>query len=218
MFFRIKIVFMNDNISFKHLRTIIKTKGCTSGEFASKCNRQVSFLSQITTGQSNPKTDLLARMCSVLKVYPSEIVSFEGIDINPKYFSNDKRLPLPNEFTGELTYKPLWYFLDDYLAEVNKNRAEGEPKKTANDLFNKIEPPRRVKGDTSAYREISLKGIAARYGESYVAKGTVHTDYSKGLPGITRTKLRNDRPLNLEVIYEICKFLGCSIDFVLGYK
>lgn len=208
---------MNDNISFKHLRTIIKTKGCTSGEFASKCKRQSSFLSQITTGQSNPKTDLLARMCSVLKVYPSEIVSFEGIEINPKYFSNDKRLPLPEEFTGELTYKPLWYFLDDYLAEVNKNRAEGEPKKTANDLFNKIEPPRRAKGIVPS-EEFVKNAKEARWGENYVSKNLPHTDYSKGLPALTRTKLRNDRPLNLEVIYEICKFLGCSIDFVLGYK
>ena len=209
---------MNKNISLKHFKTLLKSKGYTGIKFAESCDTPANTISRLVIGQSNPKTDLLAKMCSVLKVYPSEIVSFEGIEINPKYFSNDKRLPLPVEFTGELTYKPLWYFLDDYLAEVNKNRAEGEPKKTANDLFNKIEPPRRVKGDTSIYREISLKGIAARYGESHVSKGTAHTDYSKGLPAITRTKLRNDRPLNLEVIYEICKFLGCSIDFVLGYK
>lgn len=208
---------MNGNINFKHLKTVINSKGLSVSELAEKCGKTQSYISQITTGRIFPKTDLITKMCSVLKVYPSEIVSFEGIEINPKYFSNNKRLPLPEEFTGELTYKPLWYFLDDYLAEVNKNRAEGEPKKTANDLFNKIEPPRRVKG-IMPDEEFIKNAKEARWGKDYVSKNTPHTDYSKGLPSLTRTKLRNDRPLNLEVIYEICKFLGCSIDFVLGYK
>ena len=208
---------MNKNISLKHFKTLLKSKGYTGIKFAESCDTPANTISRLATGLSNPKTDLLARMCSVLKVYPSEIVSFEGIEINPKYFSNDKRLPLPDEFTGELTYKPLWYFLDDYLTEVNKNRAEGEPKKTANALFNKIEPPRRVKG-IMPDEEFVKNAKEARWGKDYVSKNTPHTDYSKGLPALTRTKLRNDRPLNLEVIYEICKFLGCSIYFVLGYK
>jgi transcriptional regulator with XRE-family HTH domain len=209
---------MNENISFRRLKTVIKTKGLTLAELAEKCDNPASGISSICTGKRIPKTDLLAKMCSVLKVYPSEIVSFDGVNVNEKYFTNDKREPLPESFDGVLTYKPLWVFLTEYLDNVNKERQDGEPLKTVNDLFNQIEPPRKVNGVNELDYSYLEKARAARFGEGYKAGEYRRTDYSKGLPAPTRTKLRNDRPLNLSVIYEICKKLGCTVDFVMSYK
>lgn len=213
---------MNENISFRRLKTVIKDKGFTLYEVAEKCGLAPTQLSRICSGGIQPLSDKLAKLCSVLKCYPSEIVSFDGVVINEKYFSDDKREKLPSESNGELTYSPFWFFLGKYLEEVNKGKSK-EEQKDHNDLFNQIEPPRRVNGQINdeskqKLREIILENINGRYGKDYEAQYKKHTDYSKGLPQATRTKIRNNRPLNLSVIYEICKFLGCSIDFVLGYK
>lgn len=209
---------MNENISFVHLKTVIKTKGLSLASVAEMCGKKPTDISNIATNRRIPKTDLLAKICSVLGVYPSEVVAFGGIKVNENFFTNDKRQPLPNEFEGAVTYKPMWMFLDDYLADWNRSHP-GEKQKTAKDLFDGIEPPRRVSGIEPPSRETMQKARDARFGEGYKAeKEYRRTDYSKGLPAETRTKLRNDRPLNLSVIYEICKKLGCTIDFVMSYK
>lgn len=208
---------MDKNISFRRLKTVIKSKGLSLAEVAERCGKRAQDISAICTGNRIPKTDLLAKICSVLQVYPSEIVSFEGVSVNEKFFPDDKREPLPSEFTGELTYAPLWFFLANYLENVNKELPK-DKYKTANDLFNQIEPPRRKNGIDSNNAGALEKAKAARLGEGYEVGNYRKTDYSKGLPAPTRTKLRNDRPLNLSVIYEICKKLGCTVDFVMSYK
>ena len=190
------------------------SKGIKMNKLAEMTGLDKTGISNVCTGRRRPMTDYLAKLCAALKVYPSEIVTFEDIEIND-YFSKDKREPLPETFEGVLTYRPLWLFLNDYLETYN--RVKGT-EKTANDIFNDIEPPRRINGSKNPDKSLSEKSVAARYGEGYVSKRTSRTDYSKGLTAITRVKLRNDRPLNLEVIYEICKYIGCSIDFVMGYK
>lgn len=207
---------MDTNISFRKLKTVIKTKGMTIASFAEKCEIPYTGISNICADRRVPKTDLLAKICSVLQVYPSEIVSFDGITVNEKYFTDEKREPLPKEFVGAVTYKPLWFFLADYLAEYNKGKEPSE-KKTENDFFDSIEPPRRLAG-YKVTEGLGKKGVAARFGEGYESERKNRTDYSKGLPAVTRVKLRNDRPLNLSLVYEVCKKLGCTIDFVVGYK
>lgn len=207
-----------ENISFRHLKTTIKTRGTSIKEVAERCGLIPTNLSKICNDVNIPKTDLLAKICSVLGVYPSEVVTFEGIKVNEKFEEGFwKRESLPEVHNGELTYKPLWIFLEDYIADYNKDKENNE-KKDMKYFFDRIEPPRRLKGIKGPAEEITKKGLIARYGEGHVSKNLPHTDYSKGLPAATRTKLRNDRPLNLAVIYEICKKLGCTIDYVLSYK
>lgn len=211
---------MNENISFRRLGTLIRSKGYSVKEIAGLCDLVPTQLSAIINGRVQPLSDVVAKLSCKLKCYPSEIVSFDGITINDKYFTDDKREKLPAENKGELTYSPFWFFLGEYLEEVNRGK-DKKDFKDHNDLFNQIDPPRR-KNVTDEFRdrmkEAAKKGVSVRYGENYQSKRNVRTDYSKGLPLATRSKLRNDKPLNLSVIYEICKFLGCSIDFVLGYK
>jgi DNA-binding Xre family transcriptional regulator len=201
---------MNENINFKHLKTLLKSNDIGVTEIAGKVGTTQQGVSAIINGNRQPKTDLIAKLCFVLQCYPSEIVSFEGYDVNREYFKDEDRYKLPSAAKGELTYMPLWYFLDDYLEEHKG--------KTANDLFDQIEPPRRLNGTSKLSEEYWKKAVAVKYGEGYKSERKNRTDYSKGLPAATRVKLRNDRPLNLSVIYEICKKLGCTIDWVLSYK
>jgi len=204
-----------NGISFRRLKVVIKSHGYSIQSFAAECGVSPNRISMIGNDVSIPKTDFVAKMCSILRVYPSEIVCFDGIKLNDRYFNDDMKQPLPEEAEGNVTYKPLFMFLVDYLADYNFIH---ETEKTENDLFNQIEPPRRVKGIKSEVQKYAKKSVESRYGKGYKSQRESRTDYSKGLPAITRTKLRNDRPLNLAVIYEICKKLGCPVDFVMGYK
>lgn len=205
------------NISFRNLKTVIKTKGTTLKEVAEKCGVAPTVISGICNGINIPKTDRLAKICSVLGVYPSEIVVFEGVEIKDYYFKDRVKEPLPPEPKGDVTYKPLYIFLNEYLEKYNEGKENSE-KQSINYIFDRIDPPRRIKGISGPDAESTKKGLIAIHGEEHVSKNLPHTDYSKGLPAATRTKLRNDRPLNLAVIYEICKKLGCTIDYVLSYK
>lgn len=204
-----------NGISFRRLKVLIKAHGYSIQGFAKECGVSPNRISMICNDVSIPKTDFVAKMCSILKLYPSEIVCFDGIKLNEKYFNDDMKQPLPKEAVGDVTYQPLFMFLVDYLADYNFDH---DTNKTENDLFNQIEPPRRLKGYESCVKDYAQKSVEARFGKGYVSKSKKRTDYTKGLPSATRTKLRNDRPLNLAVIYEICKKLGCPVDFVMGYK
>lgn len=201
---------MNENIKLSRLKTLMKTKGIKMYQLAEKCGVSTTMMSYICNGDAKPKTDFLAKICWALHVYPSEVVTFENIETNDDIFKKEKREPLPDNAEGLVTYAPLFYVLEAYT------RYRGDI--TIKDIFDSIEPPRRINGSKNPDKSLSEKSVAARYGEGYVSKRTSRTDYSKGLTAITRVKLRNDRPLNLEVIYEICKYIGCSIDFVMGYK
>lgn len=201
-----------DVISFKRLKECLQEKGVSITNLASILNIDRNRLSGIIIGVAFPKTDLIARICRELDVPASEICLFRGIEINP-YFKDKELLYKPAaDATGEVTYRPLRRFLEEYLAEHKD--------KTADDLYDRIEPARRNGTPGDFTKETLKKSLLARgITEGYEVKEKRNRrDYSKGLPYVTRTKLRQDRPLNIRNIYDICKFLGCPIDFVMSHK
>ena len=196
----------DENIDFSKLKECIKSKRTTINYVAEDTGLLRQHLSKIIKNETIPKTDTIAKICWVLKVNVSDIVELKGIKEN-KFFTWDHPLYWPSENTnGEVTYEPLWNLLEDYLSD--------KPGKTAGQLFDQIEPYRRKAG-------ISLVGIQ----KALEARG-INSDYeakprkrvTKGLPQLTRTKLKNDRPLSFRTIYDICNFLGCSPDFIMSYK
>lgn len=200
-------------ISFLRLKECLQERNIKIKDFAENINLPKEHISMIICGVSFPKTDLMARMCKELSVPASEICLFRGIDTSP-YFKDKELLYKPAaDAAGEVTYRPLRRFLEEYLAEHKD--------KTADDLFDKIEPARRKNNVHCGFtRDVIKKALEARgITEGYeVKRKRNRRDYSSGLPYATRTKLRQDRPLNIRNIYDICKYLGCSIDFVMSYK
>lgn len=200
-------------ISFKRLKECLQEKRIKVKELSERTGIDAQHISVMIIGVSLPKTDMIARICKELNVSASEICVFKGIEISP-YFKDKELLYKPTaDAVGEVTYRPLRRFLEEYLEEHKD--------KTANDLYDKIEPPRRRNNVPCGFTdEVIKKSLLARgITEGYKVKEIRNRrDYSKGLTQLTRTKLRQDRPLNIRTIYDICKFLGCSIDFVMSYK
>ncbi len=197
-------------ISFKRLKEVLNENRIKNYELAKAVGCETTQISGIINGTAFPKTDMIAAICRALSVPASEICTFTGYDIKP-YFK-DMRVPYvpAKDAEGKVTYRPLRRFLEEYLREHEE--------KTANDLFDKIEPSRRRNGQFNGNgikKALEARGITEDY---EVKRERVRRDYTKGLPFLTRTKLRQDRPLNIRNIYDICRFLGCSIDFVMSYK
>ena len=207
-------------IDLSPARRLIDERGLKVKWLAEKIGVLPNRLSQMLQNNTFPKTDVIARMCAALKVYPSQIIDFKiDVDANKKRWFEEKALPYEpsSDATGELTYEPLRAMMNMYLDYLYDNTGK---EKTVNDLLDMIEPYRRrcgIKGGGG--KEASRAGVEARFGEGYVPKKKRNTVYvSKGLIPVTRTKLKNDRPLNIRIIYDICNFFGCSIDWVMSYK
>lgn len=200
---------MDTNISMARLRLLLKVKGLSIKEFSDRTGICFNTIVKACGDKGFPMTNVVARMCYFLNVFPSEIVEFEGIDYDLETYPAESRLPLPEEAEGEISYLPLVYTMFDYCKKHNvKNR----------DIYDSIEPPRRIRGIKPPTEEMLKKAQKVRFGADYVPSGAKRTYYKNGLPPIMRSKLNHDRPIQLATVYEVCRFFRCPIDFVLGFK
>lgn len=210
----------NSLIDFSPLRDVINEKGLKIKWLGEKLEQPANRVSQIIRNNIFPKTDLIARLCYVLKVPASQIVSFqiEKDEAKSKWFES-KALPyIPDDNAGGvLTYEPLRLMMNMYLDYINEIKGTD---KTVNDLFDLIEPYRRrnglISGLTSETYKLALK--ARGFEEGYKSERTDRKYVAKGLTPATRLKIKQDKPLNIRAVYDICNFFGCSIDWVLSYK
>ena len=203
-------------IDFSVIKELVRKKRTTISYLAEDVGISQSRMSSIIKGSNMPSTALLAKIAFVLKVPVSEVVRF---DIKPtesqrKWFE-EKVIPETEMKEGLVSYEPLRIMMQMYLTYYNDRKND---EKTVNDLFDKIEPYRRRNGmvniESARYARL---GVEARFGEGY--KAEKHREYkAKGLTPETRTKLKNDVSLNIRTIYDLCKFFGCSVDWVMSYK
>lgn len=206
-------------IDFSVLKDYLNEEGRKINWLADKVGLDKTRISQIVRNVAFPKTDLIARICSVLKVPPSAIVSFRlDEDEKKKKWFEDKPAPSfpPDRPEGTVTYEPLRQLVTVYLEYINDKK---DREYTANDLFDKIEPYRRRNGlYTLDQTEATKKSLVARgFPADYKSPRERHYQ-AKGLIPQVRTKLKFDRPLNIRTVYDICNFFGCSIDWVMSYK
>jgi len=208
-----------DVISFEPLKKTIDERGLKMGFVTKAAGFEQSRFSNMYKGAYFPKTDLLARICAVLNVPASKIVSFKiDSDDKKKEWFASRELPYspPSEPEGVLTYEPFRLMTSMYLEYYN---SFSENEKTLNDLLDKIEPYRRRNGLVTPVQPDFVKAslVARGYDENYKSKRERHYE-RKGLTPEMRLKLRKDLPLNIRSVYDICNFFGCSIDWVVSYK
>lgn len=202
-------------ISFSRLKETLDERRMSETELAEKMGITQANISILIKGIRFPLTSVVAKICWLLKAGVDDICVFKGIEpteYQKSWYKEMGELYTPStNAAGEVTYRPLRRLLEKYLDE--------NPGKTADDLYDKVEAGRRV---TGAY-DTSGKGIKAALASRGLAVGEktekrARRDYSKGLPYPTRVKLRQDRPLNIRTIYEICRTLGCTPGYVMSYK
>lgn len=206
-------------ISYSVLKETLDERGMKVKFLAEKLGVHPSVVSDICRNVCFPKTDLLARICSVLNVPASKVVSFRiDCDDKKKEWFASRELPYspPSEPEGVLTYEPFRLMTAMYLEYYN---SLSESDKTLSDLLDRIEPYRRRNGLVTPVRpDFVKKSLVARgYDEDYKSERERHYE-RKGLTPEMRLRLKKDRPLNIRSVYDICNFFGCSIDWIMSYK
>lgn len=182
---------------------------------AEKTEQTRPRITNMLNNKSFPMTDIIGRIAGVLHVPVSQIVEFKGIvsdEKKKKWFDEHPNIYEPPASPEEvLTYKPLWFTLDDYLTYLFENAGK---EKTEDELLDLIEPFKRRNG------LINTTGLQAWHKEidGTSKRNRVGLVKAKGLTQETRTRLRRDRPVNIRMIYDICNFFGCSVDCVMSYK
>lgn len=207
-------------ISFTRLKEVIQEKGLKVKEVADMIGKNHNDISMVINGVRLPKTDFIAKLCFALKVSVDEICVFEGI--NPSgaqkdWYDKKGRLYTPDEnAVGELTYRPLRRLLEVFLAEKNVGR---DKPMTADDFFDMVDSAKRRNGNYDQSKKGIAKALEARGRTLGVKTETrARREYKEGLPYLTRTKLRQDRPLNIRTVYDLCKKLGCTPSWIMSYK
>lgn len=206
-------------IDFSKLKTALDNRGLRYGFVAEKAEIRGDVIGRIFRNEVFPKTDLMAKICSVLKVPVSEIVEFKiESDKKKEAWYKDRVLPYSpdGEIKGEVTYEPLRLMMTMYLDYINGIK---DSDKTADNLYDMIEPYRRRNGlYTITAETVKASMIARGYDADYKSARKDRKYKAKGLTPQTRVKIKNDRPLNIRAIYDICNFFGCSVDWVMSYK
>lgn len=206
-------------LDYSVIKDVVKEKQTTVRYLSENTGIPPNRLSSIITGWVYPKSDAVAKIAWALKVPVSRIVRIK-LDVDPKKakWFEGKEAPYspPEESTGKVSYFPLRALMTEYLEYINIAKDKDYTEK---DLFDKIEPYRRRNGlITPVDKDAVRKSLIARgYDPDYKSKTERHYE-AKGLPPETRTKLKNDRPLSMRTVYDICNFFGCSIDWVMSYK
>lgn len=207
-------------IDFSKLKTVLDERGTRYSFVADKVGIRSDIIGRIFRNEVFPKTDLIAHIACVLKVPVSDIVMFKiDVDEKKKAWFDGKVLPYSpdGEGKGDVTYEPLRSMMTMYLDYIN---AIKDSDKTADDLFDLIEPYRRRNGINAEHKKewVEKALIAKGYEPGYKSKRTDRKYKAKGLTVETRRKLKNDRAVNIRTIYDICNFFGCGIDWIMSYK
>ena len=206
-------------VDFSGLKTVLDERGTRYSFVADKVGIRSDVIGRIFRNEVFPKTDLIAHIACVLKVSVSDIVTFRmDVDEKKKAWFDGKVLPYSpdGESKGDVTYEPLRSMMTMYLDYIN---AIKDSDKTADDLFDMIEPYRRRNGiKCGVNAETARAGVEARFGKGYKSARTDRKYVTKGLIPETRRKLKTDKAVNIRTIYDICNFFGCSIDWVMSYK
>lgn len=170
-------------------------------EFAEKIGIAASTLSNIIRGTQGVQTDVIARMAAYFNCSVCKLFRFEGIDIKPRY---EKPFFIRYEATsGKVTYEPLrLLFFTNYGQDKWKSKLS--------QFYDKVEPVI----DLSEERKAQI--LAALGKEKKVVTG--EEKQQRGLSSSIRTKIRRNERVNLKVIYNICKVLGCTPDYVMSYQ
>ena len=185
-----------DGIDFRRLKGLMVARGIKVEELAGKVGIGASTLRQVMGGTALTTTDKVALICAELECSVDDVVEFTGYEVAERYKA--KRREFYPAAYREVSYEPLRHLFKGNYGDDWKRKLNG--------LFDSVE-------STASDRQLEecRKGIAAM-------KGVTGGLTRKGLSGNIRHRLREDEGVNMRVIYNICRVLKCTPDYVMEYK
>jgi len=199
-------------IDFALLRTAIRDAKITDGELAERLGCSVSSLRNYIHNRQLPDTEVLAKICAALQCSVDKVVSFTGYEVKDRFKTSWDGYGKPR-WNG-LTYEPLRMLFRGTYADNWRQKLS--------DFFDTIPRP-----ELSDKQKDSIgKMLKARNDQIQEAIATGkhkgsnnwYKNHDKGLMYEYRYNIASDDPIPLPRLYDICKALHCTPDWVMTYN
>lgn len=199
-------------IDFSFLRTAIRDAGVTDGELAERLGFCVSSLRNYIHNRQLPNTEVLAKICAVLQCSVNKVVNFTGYEVKDRFKDSWNGYGKPR--WSSLTYEPLRMLFKGTYAENWKQKLT--------EFFDSMPRPDLSDKQKDAIGKM-LKAKNDQIQEAIMAgkhKGSKnwYKNHDKGLMYEYRYNISNDEPIPLPRLYDICKALHCTPDWVMTYN
>jgi len=199
-------------IDFTPLKMTLIDRGISSKKFAELVGIQDYVISNYVGGRTFPDTEKLAKMCAALQCSADKVVRFTGYDIKDRFKTPWDKYGVPR--WNRLTYEPLrMLFIEVY----NDNWMD-----KLTEFYEKI--PRPELSEAQKERAEKMSKAKAALTQERIKKGefkgykNTHKTFGVGLTYETRTKISMNRAIPLPRLYDICKALHCTPDWVMTYN
>ena len=201
-----------DCIDFSPLKVTLAAKGFTRKALAEMAGTQDYVINNYIAGRAFPDTEKLAKLCAALQCSVDKVVRFSGYDVKDRFKTPWDGYGAPR--WNCLTYEPLrMLFINVYKDDwVNK----------LTEVYEKIPRPEMSSEKREAIEKMKQAKAALiqekiEKGEYKGAKNNYRTT-GVGLLFEIRTKISQDKPIPLPRLYDICKALHCTPDWVMTYN
>lgn len=188
-------------IDYSKLRQLCESYGISMKDAASRCDITYAQFRSLAVYNHNPTTDVIAKICYGFEIRPSVFVKFdfEYPRIAKLYGSGKCKKPC------RVTYQPLKeLFIDNLLKGKHPNDED--------ELYVLLGNYSPIDKDTQQ------KVIHCALNARNIDYNSENLKKRDGLSTMLRTSIKNDKPVNMRLIYDICKVLECNIDNILYYK
>lgn len=199
-------------IDFTPLKVLLTKKGIKRQDLADMVGVGVYVIDNYTGGRALPDTEKLAKICAILQCSVNEVVEFTGYEVKERYKGHWDKYVEPR-WNG-LTYEPL--------RRLFKGSYGNDWKKKLTEFYDIIPRPERTEkeaGREKIMREAKLASIQELKDKGeYKGLSCNYKSYGKGLVREYRLSISNDEPIPLPRLYDICKALHCTPDWVMTYN
>lgn len=177
------------DISFFPLTKLLTEKNLTVAKLCQETKLNAESIHRAIKGYNLLMTETLAKIAAYLRVPISSIVEFNNYEIKTEFATRYGEKE-DFEVPKVILGEPSYQPLRDFVPSLYQY-------KNLTEIFNKVEPHTLVR------REKNIKEPKRK-----------HT----GISFNVRSKITQDKSINIDIIYKICKLLQCNVDFVFGWK
>ena len=199
-----------DVIDFSPLKGVLAERGLTREAFAGSLGIKVCTLDNYTSGRAFPNTEALARICAVLQCSTDKVVKFTGYDVKDAY--KTPWAGYGRARWNRVTYNPLKILFKNFYGSNWRIKMT--------EFYDKIPKPNLSEAQKEAQqkRVDGVKSYWQKKQESEGQKKSVSTRHKEGLSQECRNCIASDEAIPLPRLYDICKALHCTPDWVMTYN
>ena len=194
-------------INFRKIGDTARKKVLFLNEVAARAGISKYAITNVMASRYIPTTEVVIGICAAMECSITDVVEFSGFEIRDLYKGRSGFVAhkAAVDELYKVSYEPLRQLFKDNYKDNWLNKL-----KQFFDVIPKID---MTESDKARVERMTL----AKFGPELAEKLTYNLK-TVGLSQNVKYAILNDRPINFRYVYNICKTLYCTPDFVVTYK